>query len=83
MPRAAMFKKPAKPASVAVCLRMTTHRPGITVHLGDFESIKAGMQMMQDVVRILRAQGGWPGEGSGLILYLKDRDDVTRGWRDW
>ena len=80
-----MVKKKAAPAKnpVAVRLQMTTHRPGIYVHLGDFESIKAGTQMMKDVVRILRAEGGWPGEGSGLILYLKDQDNLTRGWRDW
>ena len=71
------------PTCVAVRLHVTTtSHPGVTVHLGDFKSIKAGRQMMKDVIRILRAEGGWPDEGSGLIFYLKDQDYVTRDWVD-
>lgn len=71
------------PPCVPVTLFMTTQRPGVTVYLGSFKSISAGKKMMTEVLAILRGPGsGWP-EGSGLILYLKDHDNVTRDWEDW
>ena len=63
---------------------MTTQHPDVTVRLGSFESIAAGKKVMKDVLAILRGPGsGWPEEGTGLRLYLKEQDCVTRAWQDW
>lgn len=70
------------PRSVAVSLFTTTPTPNIQVHLGSFESIKAGLKMMKDVIAILRAPG-YPQERSGLVLYLQDEDMVNRVWAFW
>ena len=69
---------------VPVTLFMTTQHPDVTVDLGFFKSIKAGTEVMKKVLAILRGPGsGWPEEGTGLILYLKDQDNTTRAWEDW
>ena len=72
------------PRRVPVTLFMTTQHPDVTVCLGSFQSIAAGKKMMEKVLAILRGPGsGWPEEGTGLILYLKDQDYETRAWEDW
>jgi hypothetical protein len=72
------------PRCVPVTLFMTTQSPDVTAHLGSFKSIAAGKRAMTDVLAILRGPGsGWPEEGTGLRLYLKDQDYVTRAWQDW
>ena len=70
------------PPSVVVCLFTTTPTPNITVHLGSFESIRAGCKMMKDVIAILCAPG-WPEERSGLVLYLQGEDMINRVLATW